>query len=58
MSSFWVRGWFRLLVFMVGLSVPGIAAAQTANTGAISGEVRDSWEACFPVSRWKPPARR
>ena len=48
MSSFWVRGWFRLLVFIIGLNVAGIAAAQTVNTGAISGEVRDSSGAVLP----------
>src|SRR6185436_7341503 len=48
MSSFWVRGWFGLLVLTIGLCVPGLAAAQTANTGAISGEVRDSSGSVLP----------
>src|SRR5262245_42882742 len=48
MSSLWVRGRFLLCVLLVGLATPGLVAAQTTNTGAISGEVRDSSGAVLP----------
>ena len=43
-----VRGWFHIFILAVTLLVPTMALAQTANTGAISGEVKDTSGAVLP----------